>query len=166
MVNLVDAAQAAITTWTSILRLLAVPGSNLIAIAENLAPVYLPTYTAFDFGTATHLNQSAVREGAAYIFQHSRDVGAGTDVRLLYSRIEPVSNERALVWLTLYRCPPKESNVSCWAYTGPFGFRTMVLVGAGSLGLGIMSMGVLGRGFRTIENDLAVYGKAKVMELP
>ena len=43
-------------------------------------------------------------------------------MKLLYSRIEPVSHEGAICWMTLYICPPKEG-VECWAYTEPFGFR-------------------------------------------
>ena len=112
MVNIILAAQATIDTWAAIVRLLANPTSNVTAVAEKIAPIYLPTYTSFTLGSATHLNQSDIRAGAAAQFAHAREVGSGTDVQLLESRIEPVSNESALCWLTLYISPPKESNVS------------------------------------------------------
>lgn len=123
MVNVVSAAQAAIDAWSAIVRLLAVPDSNVTAIAAMIAPIYLPTYQSITLGHYTPLNQSAVRDGAAAQFQHSRDIGLGTDVKLLYSRIEPVSNESAICWLTLYLCPPEKSNIECYSYTEPFGFR-------------------------------------------
>ena len=123
MVNIINAAQATIDAWAAIVRLLAVPNSDVSSIAAQLAPIYLPTYTSITLGTVTPLNQSAVRGGAAAQFQHSRDIGLGTDVKLLYSRIEPVSNESAICWLTLYLCPPEISNIDCYSYTEPFGFR-------------------------------------------
>lgn len=125
MVNIVASAQAAINTWGSIATLLSVPGSNVTAIAEKITPIYLPTYHAFDFGTVKHLNQSDILAGAAAQWQHMRDIGVGTNVQLLYSRVEAVSNESAICWVTIYICPPKSSHVACWAYTEPFGFRLM-----------------------------------------
>lgn len=123
MVNVINAAQAAIDTWSAIVRLLAVPDSNVTDIAAKLAPIYLPTYTSITLGSVTPRNQSSVRDGAAAQFQHSRDIGLGTNVKLLYSRIEPVSNESAICWLTLYLCPPEKSKIECYTYTEPFGFR-------------------------------------------
>ena len=123
MVNVLTAAQATIDAWSAVIRLLAVPNSNVTAIAAKLAPIYLPTYTSITLGQLTPRNQSAIRDGAAAQFQQFRDIGLGTDVKLLYSRIEPVSNESAICWVTLYLCPPRKSNIECYSYTEPFGFR-------------------------------------------
>lgn len=121
--NVIAKAQAALNAWIAIVRLLAVPDSNVTAIAEQLAPIYLPTYVSITLGNITPRSQPNIIEGASTQFQTFRDVGLGTDVQLLYSRIEPVSNESALVWVTLYLCPPESSNIACYSYTDPFGFR-------------------------------------------
>lgn len=123
MVNIIDAAQATIDAWSAIVRLLAVPNSNVTAIAAQLAPVYLPTYNSITLGTITPRNQTQIRDGAAAQFQRFRDVGLGTDVKVVASRIEQVSNESAICWATLYLCPPASSNIECYSYTEPFGFR-------------------------------------------
>jgi hypothetical protein len=78
----------------SIASLLSVPSSNVTAIAEKITPIYLPTYHAFDFGTVKRLNRSDILAGAAAQWQHMRD-GVGTNVKLLYPRVEAVSNESA-----------------------------------------------------------------------
>ena len=132
--NVIAAAQATINGWAAVVRLLAAPNSDTTAVAEKLAPFYLPTYTSITLGSVTPLNRSAIRVGAVAQFDKAREIGLGTDVQLLYSRIEPVSNESALVWATLYLCPPPESNVECWAYTEPFGFRLSEDAGDGLSG--------------------------------
>jgi hypothetical protein len=131
MINIIASAQAAIDAWAAIVSLLSVPESNVTRIAEQVAPIYLPTYHAFDFGTVKHLTQADIRSGAAAQWQHMRDIGVGTNAQLLYSRVETVSNESADCWMTIYICPPKSSHVACWAYTEPFGFRLMEGIGNG-----------------------------------
>ena len=123
MVNVINAAQVTIDAWSAIVRLLAVPDSDVTTIAAKLAPIYLPTYTSITLGSVTPRNQLCVRNGAAAQFQHSRDIGLGTDVKRLYSRIQPVSNDSAICWLSLYLCPPGKSKIQCYSYTEPFGFR-------------------------------------------
>ena len=43
-------------------------------------------------------------------------------MKVLYTRIEPISNVSAISRMTLYLCPPEKSGVDCWAYNEPFGF--------------------------------------------
>lgn len=123
MVNIKHAAEAAITAFelaVGLGRNNSVPVSEM---AAHLAPLYLPTYTGFSLGKVTpNENRSYLLAGMESEFGRMRELGIGTDVRLIDSRVEVVSPQSALCWMTLKVFPPDDC-IEPWSWTNVFGFR-------------------------------------------
>ncbi|KAF2253596.1 hypothetical protein BU26DRAFT_538329 [Trematosphaeria pertusa] len=133
MVNITSAAQAAATAYGALIALggdYTYPLSNL---SVQISSFFLPNYTAFSLGEiSVSPNASIVAERFISEYTTLRTEGPGTVVKVTDSRVEVVSDQSALCWLT-YRISPQQTNLSGWDWTNVYGFRAV----EGGLGNGL-----------------------------
>lgn len=123
MVNITCAAREAILAYGTLIALggdYTYPLSNL---SLQVSSFFLPNYTSFSLGKPRiSLNESVVAENFVLQYTDWRENGPGTHVKLDEFRVETVSNESALCWLT-YRISPDNSHMPGWEWTNVYGFR-------------------------------------------
>ncbi|KAK2058286.1 hypothetical protein LY76DRAFT_593410 [Colletotrichum caudatum] len=123
MVNIKDAAQAAMTAY----GLAAEQAGNMSAplkdAADAMASFYLANFTVFNLGgISTLANQEAARAGVLYQLQALNQSGLGTDIRYCGGRVDVVSDQSALCWVT-FEIKPRTDKVEGWSWTNVYGFR-------------------------------------------
>ncbi|KAM7182852.1 hypothetical protein V8F20_012822 [Naviculisporaceae sp. PSN 640] len=138
MVSITKAARAAIKSYAAAVSLGAdpskVPPSQA---AAAMAEHYLPNVTLFTLGSITTFptQQFAAAQIENLLGQYNRS-GLGADIRLDHSRVDPVSEQSALCWITWKIFPAsvetsgkqeksKDSDTSTkpWSFTDVYGFR-------------------------------------------
>ncbi|KPM39578.1 hypothetical protein AK830_g6988 [Neonectria ditissima] len=123
MVNITCAAQRAIAAYSAAIALGGDYSYPLSDLGAEVSSFFLPNYTSFSLGKSTlSPNQSVVANNFVSLYTEWRENGPGTHVRVDKSRLEPVSNESALCWLT-YRVSPARNGMKGWEWTNVYGFR-------------------------------------------
>ena len=124
MVNIASAAQEAVKAYSAAIAL----GQNysypLHELGSHVSSFFLPNYTSFSLGSNTiSANQSVVAENFVSLYTEWRATGGpGTNVTIKDWRIEAVSDQSALCWLT-YEINPRPSCMKGWGWTNVYGFR-------------------------------------------
>ena len=125
MVQIISAAEKAIVAYSAAIAL----GSNysvpLQEIASDLSSFFRPGYTLFALGDITiSPNQSVMAEAVIKEYtEYRKDGGPGTDIHVVWSRVEPVSDESAICWLTFLINPT--NGMDPWDWTNAYGFRAV-----------------------------------------
>ncbi|KAL0942861.1 uncharacterized protein CTRU02_200747 [Colletotrichum truncatum] len=121
MVNIKEAARAAVTAY----GLASEKGGNtsvpLQEVAESLASFYLTNFTSFTLGQVTTLPQDPA-PGVLKQLQLLNESGLGTDIRPCAARIEVVSSQSAMCWIT-FEIFPRTKKIDRWTWTNIYGFR-------------------------------------------
>ncbi|KAF9880716.1 hypothetical protein CkaCkLH20_01758 [Colletotrichum karsti] len=121
MVKIREAARAAITAY----GLATEKGGNasipLQDVAESLAAFYLTNFTAFTLGKITVLPNDPV-PGVLRQLRLLNESGIGTDIRPRGGKVEVVSSESAICWVT-FEIFPRTRAVTRWTWTNVYGFR-------------------------------------------
>ncbi len=120
MVNITAAAKAAVSAYAAAVQLGGNTSIPLTEVADAMAQLYLPGFTSFTLGSITALGSDPSIGIAAQLTQYNQS-GLGTDFRFCHSRIEPVSDQSAVAWLT-WTLRPKNS-LAPWQFTDVYGFR-------------------------------------------
>ncbi|CCF33463.1 hypothetical protein CH063_05652 [Colletotrichum higginsianum] len=125
MVNVKEAAQAAITAY----GLATQQGGNasvpLAQVASSLASFYLANFTSFTLGGVSVVGGGeTAAKGVLQQLRRLNESGLGTDIRLCGGgRVDVVSSQSALCWVTFEMVPPRTSKVGRWTWTNVYGFR-------------------------------------------
>ncbi|KAJ0335772.1 hypothetical protein COL922a_008786 [Colletotrichum nupharicola] len=121
MVNIREAARAAITAY----GLATEKGGNasipLQDVAASLAAFYLTNFTSFTLGEVTVLPNDPV-PGVFKQLRLLNQSGIGTDIRPRGGRVEVVSAESAICFVT-FEIYPKTRKIDKWSWTNVDGFR-------------------------------------------
>lgn len=122
MVDILKAAKAAITAYTSALSLGANPSIPLSDVASAMADLFLPNMTSFVLGAITVFpdNASARTAIETALGQYNAS-GLGTDIRLHRSRVEALSDQSAICWIA-YKVVPRNGD-GPFTFTDVYGFR-------------------------------------------
>ncbi|GKT44888.1 uncharacterized protein ColSpa_05069 [Colletotrichum spaethianum] len=123
MVNIKEAARAAITAY----GLATEQGGNasvpLRDVADSVASFYLANFTSFTLGGITTLeNHDIATSGVLKQLQRLNQSGLGTDIRLCSGRVDVVSSQSALCWVT-FEITPRTDKIEKWSWTNVYGFR-------------------------------------------
>lgn len=123
MVNIKEAARAAITAY----GLATQQGGNdsvpLRHVAESLASFYLSNFTSFTLGGVTTVGgENKATEGVLKQLQQLNASGLGTDIRLRGSSVDVVSKQSAVCWVT-FEILPRTKKIGRWSWTNVYGFR-------------------------------------------
>ncbi|GJC79752.1 hypothetical protein ColLi_02590 [Colletotrichum liriopes] len=123
MVRIKEAARAAITAY----GLAAQQGGNVSVplqnVADSLASFYLANFTSFTLGGISTLqNHDIATSGVLKQLQKLNQSGLGTDIRLCNGRVDVVSNQSALCWVT-FEIIPRTDKIGKWSWTNVYGFR-------------------------------------------
>lgn len=122
MVNVTAIAESFVAAFAAAIQLGGDPSVPIRTIADSVAIFFLPNQTSFSLGSiSVRPNESVVAEGAYETFLQYNKSGVGLDVRLEESRVEKVSNESAICWIT-WKIYPKNCQKS-WDWTNAYGFR-------------------------------------------
>lgn len=125
MVNIRCAAQEAVAAYSSVIALGGDYTYPLSTLGAQVSTFFLPNCTSYHLGTSTiSPNQSVVSENFVNLYTQWRENGPGTHVVITQSRVEPVSNESAICWLT-YRVSPVSVDVEGWEWTVVYGYRLL-----------------------------------------
>lgn len=123
MVNITSAAHAAVKAYSAAIALGGNYSVPLPSLASEISSFFLPNYTSFTLGTMSiSPNQSVVAENFISLYTEWRTSGPGTDVKVEHSRVEVVSNESALCWMT-FRVFPQTADIQGWDWTNVYGFH-------------------------------------------
>ncbi|RBQ78104.1 hypothetical protein FVER14953_21565 [Fusarium verticillioides] len=123
MVNMTCAAREAILAYSGLIALGGDYTYSLSDLSLKVSSFFLPNYTSFTLGKPNiSPNQSVVAENFALLYTDWRDNGPGTHVTVDDYRVEVVSNESAVCWLT-YRISPDDEKMEGWEWTNVYGFR-------------------------------------------
>ena len=120
MVNITAAAKAAVSVYAAAVHLGGNYSIPLPDVAAAMAQLYLPGFTSFTLGSITALGANPAGGIATQLTLYNQS-GIGTEFQLCRSRIEPVSDESAIVWLTWVISP--RNNLTRWQFTDVYGFR-------------------------------------------
>lgn len=79
---------------------------------------YPPNFTSFTLGSITVLSDNASARSAmeAFLEKYS-SIGVGADIHLHHSRVEPVSTQSAICWITWKMMP--RNGERRWTFTDP-----------------------------------------------
>ncbi|KAJ5814492.1 hypothetical protein N7474_006269 [Penicillium riverlandense] len=123
MVSINSAAEAAVAAYSAAIALGGNYSVPLQEAASEVSSFFLPNYSSFTMGKITlSSNQSVVAENFIKEYDEFRASGGpGTDVHVTHSRVEAVSDESALCWLTYHICPI--NGMQGWDWTNVYGFR-------------------------------------------
>ncbi|KAK2023154.1 hypothetical protein LX32DRAFT_698139 [Colletotrichum zoysiae] len=123
MVNIKEAAQAAITAYGLAAEQAGNTSAPLKDAADAMASLYLANFTAFALGgISTLANQEVARAGVLSQLNTMNQSGLGTDIRFCGGRVDVVSNQSALCWVT-FEIRPRTDKVEGWSWTNVYGFR-------------------------------------------
>ena len=123
MVDIKSAARCAISAYSAAIAL----GGNytvpLPELASEVSSFFLPNYTSYTLGkSAISANQSVVAENFISLYTEWRNSGGpGTVVEVTHTKMQPVSNETALCWLTFHIYP--QDGMEEWEWTNVYGFH-------------------------------------------
>ncbi|KAK3319156.1 hypothetical protein B0H66DRAFT_258011 [Apodospora peruviana] len=126
MVHIVKAAKAAIAAYASAVSLAGNSSITLSTAAAAMANLYLPGFTAFTLGSITPFPNATISVSgiAAGLARYNRS-GLGTDIRYEHARVDAISNQSAICWITWKLVTPrnKPENVPRgWSFTDVYGF--------------------------------------------
>ena len=122
MVNITTAAEAFVAAFAAAIQLGGNTSVPIRTIADTVATFFLPNQTSFSLGSISiRPNESVVAEGAYETFLQYNKSEVGLDVRLEDSRVEAVSDQSAICWIT-WKIFPRNCQKS-WDWTNAYGFR-------------------------------------------
>jgi hypothetical protein len=122
MVNITSAAHAAVDAYSAAIALGGNYSYPLPRLASQISSFFLPNYTSFSLGErSVSQNQSVVAENFISLYTEWREEGPGTHVQIEDSRVEVVSDQSAICWLTYHISPTDECEG--WNWTNVYGFR-------------------------------------------
>lgn len=123
MVNINSAAEAAVAAYSAAIALGGNYSVPLHDVASQVSSFFLPNYSSFSLGhISVSPNQSVVAENFIKEYNEFRtNSGPGTNIWVTHSRVEVVSDESALCWLTYHIRPV--SGMEGWDWTNVYGFR-------------------------------------------
>ena len=122
MVHIIQAAKAAVAAYAAAVGLGGNPSTPTTDVSAAMASLYLANFTSFTLGAVTvFANETVAANGIAGILFLYDKSGLGTDIRLRASRVERVSDQAALCWLT-WRIYPR-NGVKPWSFVDLYGFR-------------------------------------------
>ncbi|KAK1990094.1 hypothetical protein LX36DRAFT_593353 [Colletotrichum falcatum] len=124
MVNIREAAQAAMTAYGLATEQAGNASAPLAGVADALASFYLANFTSFALGGVTTIpDHEAATAGVLYQLRAMNSSGLGTDIRFRGGRVDVVSDQSALCWVT-FEIRPRADGVEGWSWTNVYGFRT------------------------------------------
>ena len=124
MVNITITAKSFVAAFAAAIQLGGNSSVPIRTIADTVATFFLPNQTSFSLGSISiRSNESVVAEGAYETFLQYNKSGVGLDVRLEESRIEQVSDQSAICWIT-WKIYPRNCQKS-WDWTNVYGFRLL-----------------------------------------
>ncbi|KAI5464831.1 hypothetical protein BGZ63DRAFT_440152 [Mariannaea sp. PMI_226] len=123
MVNITCAAKAAVSAYGALIAIGGNYSVPLPKLAVDVSSFFLPNYTSFSLGKINALqNKSSIAQNFVAQYTEMRDQGPGTVIKVEKSRVEAVSDQSALCWLT-YRIQPQNTDKAPWSWTNVYGFR-------------------------------------------
>jgi len=137
MVNLLAAAKSAIRIYAAAIALGTNSSISTSETAAAMAELYLPNFTSFTLGSVTVFPDTTVaRAGIEGTLIQFNKTGLGADIRLDHSRVDVVSAQSAICWVT-WKIFPKGSEVGKgtgrkgakngvpkpWTFVDVYGFR-------------------------------------------
>ncbi|KAK1980173.1 hypothetical protein LZ30DRAFT_724051 [Colletotrichum cereale] len=123
MVNIKEAAQAAMMAYGLATEQAGNASAPLEGVADALASFYLANFTSFALGGISTLqNHESASAGVLYQLQRFNQSGLGTDIRYCGGRVDVVSNQSALCWVT-FEIMPRTDKFEKWSWTNVYGFR-------------------------------------------
>ena len=125
MVKINSAAETAVAAYSAAIALGGNYSVPLHEVASQVSSFFLPNYSSFSLGQVNvSPNQSVVVDNFIAEYNDFRAKnGPGTDIRVTHSRVEVVSDESALCWLTYHICPI--NGMEGWDWTNVYGFRAV-----------------------------------------
>ncbi|KAJ5291176.1 hypothetical protein N7478_000427 [Penicillium angulare] len=122
MVNIISASQSVVAAYTATIALTGNYSYPLTSLGDRISTFFLPNYVSFALGDMTVMpNRSYVSEGFQAELTEWRGTGLGSQVSIIDSIIQPVSNESALCWLTYHIKP--ENGMAPWDWTNVYSYR-------------------------------------------
>ncbi|KAK1572775.1 uncharacterized protein LY79DRAFT_569734 [Colletotrichum navitas] len=123
MVNIKEAAQAAMMAYGLATEQGGNASAPLEGVADTLASFYLTNFTSFALGGISSLpNHEAATAGVLYQLKALNQSGLGTDIRFCGGRVDVVSDQSALCWVT-FEIKPRTDKIEAWSWTNVYGFR-------------------------------------------
>ncbi|KAF6803296.1 hypothetical protein CSOJ01_10997 [Colletotrichum sojae] len=125
MVNVKDAALATIAAYHLATQKCGNASVPLPEVASSLSSFYLQNFTSFTLGVATRLPDDPVPGVLQQLQLYEKSVGTDIrpDRRKGATRVDVVSNESAICFVSFEIFPRAGSGLAPWGWTNMYGFR-------------------------------------------